>query len=54
MISNGIALTALYVARKRIEELICKTDTSNREEVMLLLRDKMTMDEAIKELEGRE
>ena len=47
-------LTALYVSRNRIEELISKADTSNHVEVMLLLRDKMTIDEAIKELKDGE
>ena len=47
-------LTALYVASLRIVELIEKTDTSNHVEVMLLLRDKMTIDEAIKELKDGE
>jgi hypothetical protein len=48
-------LTALYIARKRIVELIGKT--TDEAEVNLLLRDKMTIDDAIKsvrELRGKE
>jgi len=52
--NKATVLTALYVANLRIVELIEKTDTSNQAEVMLLLRDKMTIDEAIKELKDGE
>jgi len=52
--NKATVLTALYVANLCIVELIEKTDTSNQAEVMLLLRDKMTIDEAIKELKDGE